>query len=249
MGAIPQLLVLSRTVQWMLGLFGLASFVTGVVAVFLTDSSGTGVLLTIGAILIVFVFIGNQVANIEVAGHSITFANVREKFEQAELSELRGDVVEADRLREDAWKLMEQAASEYWKLRSSSPSSYERTAALESVMARAEGLGAAHSFDRSRVNSWLLSTVEANRAMALAMMKSSPDSRDVDAVLSVISKPKSAFEQYHALLLLEMMFDGLPATAQSKAIDVISSARGLTSNADQGRNKIRQRILERWSGR
>jgi hypothetical protein len=75
------------------------------------------------------------------------------------------------------------------------------------------------------------------------MMQARPELRDFDSVLAAITLSRSAFEQYHALLLAEMMLAGLSAEDKQRVAEAVKGVRGLRFSRDTDRWQISERIL------
>jgi hypothetical protein len=173
-------------------------------------------------------------------------AEAAAKFALAEGSEDRGDTATAAQLREQAGALLEAAepiASEYRNARESMPQGRERTRAMESIMDRARDLAAQGAFQSSEVISWLRDGSDEQRIIALAMMQAQPALQEFDAVLAAIRDPRSAFEQYHAMLLAKQMLDDLNVEQQQSLAEVLKDERSLRFPYDRGRRRLSQAIL------
>jgi len=238
----------------LLGLLGAGSFGAGVAAVFVTENgTGTGVLITFGGILLVLALLGDRIESFEFGGSKLKLrAAAAEKFALAEDSEHRGDTETAARLRAEARALLEAAgpiAADYRTVRGSMPAGRARTMALERIVARARRLAAEQSFEPDEVIRWLRDGSDEERITALAMMQAKPTLRDFDAVVAAIKDSRSAFEQYHAMLLAEQMLGNLDAAQRQRLVEVIKGARGLRFRRDADRWKVSERILARMSER
>ena len=234
----------------LLGLLGAGSFVTGVLAVFVTENgTGAGVLLAFGGVLLVVALLGNRIESFEFGGATLKLrAAAAEKFAQAEALQSRGDNVEAERLRAQAHALLEAAgpiAADYRSVRGSMRGGRDRTRALERVVAQARTLAAEQPFDPAEVARWLRRGSEEERITALGMMQARPELRDFHGTLSAIEHPRSQFEQYHALLLAATMIDGLDPAQRSQLSDVVRGARGLRFRMDTERWRLSEEILRR----
>ncbi|GHJ40043.1 hypothetical protein [Streptomyces sp. TS71-3] len=212
-GAAPSSL-LSPLLRGVLGVIGGGSFGTGVCAVFLTtNGTGTGVLLAIGAVLLVFALLGNRIESFEVGGASLRLrAAAAERYQLADASELAGDQDTADALRAEARSLLEFAgpiAAEYGAIRRSMRGGADRTAAMSGVVDDVRRLAAQRDFQPSAVREWLRGGTDGERVVALGMMQTRPELRDFDAVLAAVSRPRSPFEQYLGLVLISKMVDDL----------------------------------------
>jgi hypothetical protein len=234
----------------LLGVLGAASFGAGVVAVFVSmNGTGTGVLLAFGGVVLVLALLGDRIESLEFGGTKLKMrAAAAEKFALAEDSESRGDSVTAARLRAEAQMLLEAAgpiASEYRAVRGSMPPGRERTMAMELVVARARKLADEQDFDRDEVLRWLREGSDEQRVTALAMMQAKPELRDFDLVLAAIRQSRTAFEQYHALVLADIMLDDLSADDRQRLVTVVNGARNWRFKRDSDRWLLSERILHR----
>lgn len=237
-----------------LGVLGAGSFGAGVAAVFLTtNGTGTGVLVAFGGIVLVLALLGDRIESFEFSGTKLKLrAAAAEKFALAEDSENRGDSVTAARLRAEAQALLEAAgpiAAEYRTVRGSMPPGPARTMAMERVVARARKLADERTFDPAEVLGWLREGNDEERVTALAMMQAKPELRDLDAVLIAIRRSRTPFEQYHALLLADIMLDDLDGSDKQLLIEVVKGVRGRRFRRDTDRWLLSERILRRASNR
>jgi hypothetical protein len=97
------------------------------------------------------------------------------------------------------------------------------------------------------------------RVTALALMEGNPGLRNFQAMLDAIEGPRSAFEQYHGLLLAEMMvFDSEPRLTKGECAELAavikralrrSRLRASTAaSRDSDRKVIGERILKKLNG-
>jgi hypothetical protein len=233
-----------------LGVVGAASFAAGAVAVFKTSNgTGTGVLIAFGGVMLALAVLGDRVESLEFGGSKLQLraaAAAAQKYALAEESADRGDVAGASELRAQARALLEEAgpiASEYGAVRSSMPSGWERTMELERIVEEARRRAGERSFDPDEVRRWLREGDEGRRITALAMMQARPELQDFEAILAAIKDSRSAFEQYHALLVAEEMIDGLDQGQRRRLAQVIRDARGIRFRRDADRWALSERIL------
>ena len=233
----------------LLGVLGAASFGAGVSAVFLTlNGTGTGVLLAFGGSVLVLALFGDRIETLEFGGTKLKMrAAAAEKFALAEESEHQGDSITAARLRAEARALLEAAgpiAYEYRTVRGSMPAGRARTMAMERIVAQARQLAAEQPFDPAEVIRWLQDGSDEERITALGMMQANPELRDFDSVLAAITDSRSAFEQYHALLLADKMLPALGAGDKQRLAGAIKGVRGLRFRRDTDRWRLSERILD-----
>jgi hypothetical protein len=240
---------LDPVLRWILGVLGAGSFGAGVLAVFRTDNgTGSGVLLAFGGVVFVLALLGDRVETLEVGGSKLRLrAAAAEKFALAEESERYGDTEAAAQLRVEAQALLEAAghiASEY-RLARQLPAGLKRTRLLEGVLERARVLAAEREFDPVEVRRWLREGTDEERVTALAMMQSKAELRDFDGAVAALADPRSAFEQYHAMVLAELMVDSLDAAQRSILAEALRSVRNLRFGAGTDRWRLSERILRR----
>lgn len=139
----------------------------------------------------------------------------------------------------------EPIAAEYRTVRGSMPAGPERTMAMELVVARARKLADEQAFDPAEVLQWLREGNDEERVTALAMMQAKPELRNFDSVLTAIKSARAPFEQYHALLLADMMLDDLDADERQLLVEVVKSVRGRRFRRDTDRWLLSEQILRR----
>jgi hypothetical protein len=153
------------------------------------------------------------------------------------------------RARREAQALLEGAgpiAAEYRMVRGSMPPGTARTMAMELIVARARKLADERPFERAEVLRWLRKGTDEQRVTALAMMQATPELRDFASVLTAIADP---FEQYHALLLADIMLDDLDAGDRQRLAEVVNGVRGRSFRHDTDRWLLSERILHRAAER
>jgi hypothetical protein len=173
---------------------------------------------------------------------------VEEKLQQAREAAAGGDPERAAELRlEVADQMLDPAtlARSYERERRS-PSSAQRTARMEAIVASARLLGTS-GLSRDDVRRMFASGADGDRVVALAAMQANPALADVDAILEAIGNSRSAFEQYHALLALDAVKEQLTANQRRAAQDVIAQQRtpgGHITQDDPDRWVVSGRLLE-----
>ncbi|WP_220503944.1 hypothetical protein [Microbispora sp. H13382] len=231
----------------LMGLLGAVSFVAGVIAVFITQNElGAAVLVVLGGVLLVLALWGSSIESLEFGGAKLVVRTVQEKLRLADASEGRGDIAEAGRLRAEARALLETiepVASEYRLTRASMSSGPARTQAMEKVVSDVRRLSAELPLDSAEVSRWLRQGSEEQRIAALAIMQARPELRDFDAALEAIEHSRSAFEQYHAMLLSLQMLDDLDQEHRCRLAEVIKSEREVHFRDDGDRLWLSERIL------
>ncbi|HEY8451848.1 MAG: hypothetical protein FWJ70_07570 [Micromonosporaceae bacterium] len=235
-----------------LGILGGGSFILGIVGVFAgSDGAGTAVLVAFGGILLVLALLGDRIEVLEIGGTGLRLRRAAEElFRRADESEHAGDVATAERLRAEGRALLEAAgvlADAYRSTRSAMPSGPERTRILEGMVAGARRLAEQDSLNvnGADVIRWLREGDEGQRVMALSMMQVKRDWRDFDAVLRRIEQATSAFEQYHAMLVMLQMAAELDAGQRRRLDRAVRNVRGRDFPQDSDRWHLSERILRR----
>lgn len=75
------------------------------------------------------------------------------------------------------------------------------------------------------------------------MMQARPELRDFSSVLTAITDSRSAFEQYHALLLADKMLADLSPEDKQRLVEAIMSVKGLRFKRDTDRWRLSEQIL------
>jgi hypothetical protein len=160
----------------------------------------------------------NRIQSFEGGGLKVQLgAAAASKLKAARRAELAGQPDLATKLRDEAQLLISAAqpvASQYEDLRLQETPSWERTAKLERLVENAREM--ASSFAEPRAVEQLFdSGKEGNRIIAIAMMQANPALWSVRVAAEAIEKPKSAFEQYHALRAAQTLVAEHPDSASS----------------------------------
>lgn len=77
------------------------------------------------------------------------------------------------------------------------------------------------------------------------MMQAKPELRDFDSVLTAIKRARTPFEQYHALLLADIMLGDLDAGEKQRLAGVVKGVRSRRFRHDTDRWLLSERILRR----
>lgn len=112
-------------------------------------------------------------------------------------------------------------------------------------MARARRLGAEQASDAAEVARRLREGTDEERITALAMMQARPELRDVDAAFAAVEHPRSAFEQYHAMLLALELIGDLDPVGRRQLAGIIRRVRGLRFSQGGERWQLGEEILQR----
>jgi hypothetical protein len=242
---------MGRAVRATTAVVGAASLIGGAFAVFETENGvGSAALLAIGALLFILAGVGVWPQNLKVGETSVQFPG-RKVMSIADGAEEHGDTQTAAELyrlasrvadEQGDWKAAKDLddraarldatatsiASEYEDIRASAAPSLRRTTSMEALVAAArEAATKDPKFNKDDIRKRFMEGGAGARVFALAVMQADPDVRDFDVLLDAISHSKSAFEQYHALLLAQkMLTDNALDEAQQHALaSVIETQR------------------------
>ncbi|GAA1119369.1 hypothetical protein [Nocardiopsis metallicus] len=214
-----------RILLWSLG--GVA-FVAGATAVFTTENgSGAVALLVFSGLALAVAVLGDRIERFEFGGATLRLrAAAADRYAQAEQAEEDGDSPSAAQLRDEAHALLDAAGpllTDYRSTRATMPSGPARVRALERIMSRGRQLARTQAFAPEEVRKWLSNGNDEERITALGLMQADTSLRDFSAVLTVLTKPRSAFEHYHAMVLAEQMLDELEPEQRA---DLAKALRG-----------------------
>lgn len=219
-------------VQCVAFLAGLVLTATGAVAVFVTsNSAGAATLVATGAAVSIVGLYANRIQSIEGGGVRVQLAEaVIGKLQAAEEAEQGGQPELAQTLRNDAERLMALAnpvAGEYESIRRNHMPGDERTRKLERIVVDARRL-APHVPDSAAVERLFDTGQEGNRLTAIAIMQARPELASLRVASVGALSPMSAFEQFHALAL----------------IDVMSTSERWASESDQLRSVVERALQD-----
>ena len=237
--------VLTPVIRASAGLLGVAVFAAGAVAVFVTENgTGAAALLAIGAAFLVIAVLGDRVQSVELGGVNLTIRDLaRQTLVLAQEAEQRGDEESAARLRTVAAELQALARG-YRRLRRSMRAGDDRTRALELFMTEARSLSQSDALEPADVVTWFDEGTPEARITALGLMQGNARLRDFEAALDAIDDPRSAFEQYHGLLLAEMMAPKLTPTQRAQLTLIVERAmRSRRVRRDSDRHTTGERVL------
>ena len=193
-------------VRGVAAVLGAAAFAAGSVAVFVTNNgTGSGALVAAGLAFGALALFGDRIASIRVAGAQVDL--IQEASEElqaaADRADAAGDLDTADRLREQADELIRLArpvAERYEQLRRQ-PAGRERTAGMTALVHEARAAARSEKWVPDKVRELFQSGQAGLRLYALGLMEGNPELVDLWSVIDAIDSSRSAFEQYHALLI------------------------------------------------
>jgi hypothetical protein len=208
-----------------LALLGLGLAAAGVVAVFTTESdAGAAALLTVGALIVLFVSMGDRLESLRYGGFEIALRRKAEEFAG------RGDFKTANLLKEAANALDERVtkvARSYEHARASMPAGDERTALMTRIINEAKRDAFEAGLDKEEVLSRLWTGSEGARVWALAVLEARPELATTRAVIDAVQRPDQMFDQFHALVLAERFISapGTPRWTRERVVAAVKAHR------------------------
>jgi hypothetical protein len=137
-------------------------------------------------------------------------------------------------------------ATRYEELRATVPSGPSRTAQMSDLVRSGREMAQSGAFTQEDVRRMFESGTEGRRIMALALMEGDVSFADFDTVLQAITDSRSAFEQYVALGVANLMLSSLDPEQRTKLTDAIErDAVREQMRGDTSRERIAGRILSR----
>jgi hypothetical protein len=144
----------------------------------------------------------------------------------------------------DVVEELQLLGAEYEAIRARMEPGDPRTSLMESLVGRAQRM--AGERDAGRIAEQLFKQdTDGARVMGLAMAWSEPQGRHVEMALSGIAHSRSAFEQFHALVLAERLFPSLEPNAAEQVGAAITAQMGKTiTKVDPSRRRLAESILK-----
>ncbi len=229
---------------------GFAVLVLGAVAVFTTDNAaGSAALVTSGLLIGTLSVFANHISAIEGAGVKLSMRErAGEALAHSRTAAANGDVEQADADRREAERLLLASgavASRYEALRLTQPSGWDRTSRFEDLMrvGREQSAGLSQP---QLVTELFATGTDGNRVYALALIQGNPTLAEPEPLVEGITRPRSAFEQYQALVAAQRSLDLLPESGRDEITaavqDVLAGPLGQTSS---DRRTVAHHILEK----
>lgn len=232
-------------------LIGAGLLAAGATAVFVTDNgTGSAALMAIGAALLLASGLWDRLESIEFGGAKMQIRIAERVRDLAAAADARGETEVAAALREEARALLDEArpvAASYEQLRESLTPGPERTGKLESIVDEARAAARRQSHEPAEVRQLFESGRIGDRIYALGLMQADERLRDFAIALEAIEHSRSAFEQYHALALAEMMLPALTTDQRRELQAMLTEKPGNAAYIKPGTDRygVAQRILSR----
>jgi hypothetical protein len=205
---------------------------------------------SIGAALLLAAGLWDRLESFEFAGARMQMRIVERLRDRAAEAEVRGDVAVAAALREEARALLDEArpiAASYEQLRESLAPGPDRTAKLEGVVAEARAAAREKRHEPAEVRQLFERGTDGERMYALGLMQEDGRLRDFAVALEAIEDSRSAFEQYYALSLAELMLPALTKDQRRELDAMLTKRPGNAAYIRPGTDRwtVTQRILSR----
>jgi hypothetical protein len=126
----------------------------------------------------------------------------------------------------------------------------QRTWEMTKLIGAARALAPQANFKPHELAEMLNSNSQGHRIVMLAAIQAAPDRQMFELALEAIDKSRSAFEQWHALVAVEAMLDGLTPDERDKLREVLNRQRSgapdtWINTSDRSRWDLSARILAR----
>ncbi|MGD9960601.1 hypothetical protein [Nocardioides sp.] len=229
---------------------GFGVLILGAVAVFTTDNAvGSASLVTAGLLISTLAVFANHISAIEGAGVKLSMRErAGEALANARAAAASGDVEQAEADRREAERLLLASgavASRYEALRLTQPSGWDRTSRFEDLMR--VGREQAAGLSQPQLVSELFATGgDGNRVYALALIQGNPALAEPGPLVEAIAHPRSAFEQYQALVAAQRSVEHLPTAERQAVLAAVEEAlAGPLGETSSDRRSVARTILEK----
>ncbi|MER8102388.1 hypothetical protein [Kitasatospora sp. NPDC094016] len=162
----------------------------------------------------------------------------------------RGDKVGADDLRVRAMQqlgLLGGSAEQSAALAAQLPPASSPSSGPAGVVAEVRSTARRSALTADQVRALYADGSEGRRIQALALMQGDPSLADLPSLLDAIERPRSGFEQYHALLAARGLLSRLPGAEAQRLRDAVAGQLVLPEGIPYGsdRSWLAEKILSR----
>ena len=223
--------------------------VAGATAGFVTDNgTGSAALVSIGAALLLPAGLCDRLESFEFAGAKMQMRIVERLRDRAAEAEARGDAAVAAALREEGATAARRGSPDRGFIRTTArvPGVWPRTdGEVEQLVAKARAAARETPRDPAEVRQLFERGDEGERIYALGLMEEDERLRDFAVSLEAIEHSQSAFEQYHALYLAELMLPALTKDQRRKLKAMLTKRPGNAAYIRPGTDRwsVAQQIL------
>lgn len=228
---------------------GALVLIAGCVAVFRTSNElGSTALVGAGVVIAGLAVFGDRVKAVEAAGIRFELERrARHARQQAKRALAAGETDRAEELERQAESLLAAASavgSRYEQLRTTEPSSWDRTSRLEGMLREARALDT-KILEASDVARIFATGTEGNRIAALAFIEGNPRLATTEVLVDGIVDSRSAFEQYHALVAAEHAINHLSTQDRTRVRTAVQSVlAGPLGEKSSDRRSVARRLVE-----
>lgn len=143
-------------------------------------------------------------------------------------------------------KKLEELAKNFEKLSFELMDDYKHSTKVSGIIVQARALACQANLTEKEIDDRIVNgSSDGERIVNIGLLYIVKAKKGFDYLLELIDKPKSPFEQYHAMLLAEHMAYGLDEEQRKKLEDVLNTQRYLTQKTSGGRWLIKNRILKK----
>ncbi len=124
-----------------------------------------------------------------------------------------------------AVELLRAQAREYERLRAQLPPSSDRTLQMNRIVVRVRAAVAKGQISAEQLRALFADDGDGGRVVTLAAWQARPELADFEQLLDAIDTSRSAFEQYHALLVARTLLSGLTADQRQRLKRIMREQR------------------------
>jgi hypothetical protein len=223
---------------------GAVMFGAGIAAVFLVEGNGgTGAaaLLAIGAIALALAGLGALPTSLAIAGVQLSFPERLKRLADEARREGRPDVAHNLDVSAELWTSAGPFAEVYKTIRENVQSDNQRTAVMQSLFDLVTNQAKRGQWSPSQARELFETDDEGARVFALAMMRAFKRDADLDLALKGAEHPKSAFEQWQSLTLIEDILPKLDGGQRARTRAALTSMRFVGERPEGRQQRQRKR--------
>lgn len=218
---------LPRRTRWATGAAGSVSLLTGSVLAFAGNTTVAVVLVAVGSALLVVAFVGHRVEELTFGSTGVTMKLSRDvdaaagpaaarKLEDSGIGEFA-----------NAYALVQEELAEHEEFRTA------RLYLQDLLVTKAEAAALRSRMKPDEVRAMFRDGAPVVRVLSLGLMQGDPSLADFDCLLSSVTEPRTANEQYQGLRLARRLWPRLTRAQQDLVLDAIRSDSGIASSTDR----------------
>lgn len=224
---------------------GAVLFGAGIAAVFVVEGNGgagAAALLAIGALAAGLAGVGALPTSLAIGGVQLSFPDQLKRLADEARRQGRTDVADTLDVGADLWRTAGPFAEVYNAIRLIVPPGDPRTDVMQSLFDLVENQAEGGRWSPSQARKLFETDDEGARVFALAMMRAFKRDADLDLALKGAVHPKSSFEQWQSLTLIEQILPKLDGRQRARTRDALTSMK-LVGSGTGGRQQKRDEIL------